>query len=123
MSDKMLIVQIQGITMPTVARATHNLIACVASLVPAAHWQVDVDEAEGLCNIQISSRDPVVLWGAIHALISLEPPSSRSLARRWIVVCEGKHSWSDYMTLAHFDISQIDRASPGARPSTSHPDK
>jgi len=100
---KTLVVQIQGVTKPVVARSAHSLMSCVAFLVPGEEWNADADDIEDCCNVQIRSRKPAVLWRKIYALMSHEPSSLRVLESCWIVVCEGRHAWDDYKTLAHFN--------------------
>lgn len=103
MIEKTIVVQIQGIAKPVVARSVHSLLSCLAMLVPSEAWDMEVDEAEDWCNIQFKSRRPTALWQSIRALVSEEPSSLRALEACWIVVCEGRHAWDDYRTLEHFN--------------------
>jgi len=100
---KTIVVQIQGVSKPVVARSAHSLMSCVAFFVPGEDWSADADDIENWCNVQIRSRKPAALWGEIYALMSQEPSSLRVLESCWIVVCEGRRAWDDYKTLAHFD--------------------
>jgi hypothetical protein len=102
MTDRSVVIQIQGMSGPLVVRSADNLVSCVAMLAPGDAWHVEEDVAEDWCNIRIRSPHPVALWRKILALLSDDLSSLRVLEDRWIVICEGRRGWDDYRTLAHF---------------------
>jgi hypothetical protein len=111
MSGKSIVIQIQGTNRPLVGRSANDLVSCIAMLLPSDAWEIEADINEDWCNIQVRTRSPALQWKKLLALLSNDPASLHVLEDHWIVVCEGRRSWDDYKTLAHFKRKKSSRAS------------
>jgi hypothetical protein len=60
------------------------------------------DAGRPYVNIGFEAPDPAKLWAAIREQLRAYP----ELAAAAIVVCQGEHSWDEYLLLHHFDPCQ-----------------
>lgn len=53
-------------------------------------------------NIHTKSTNPTHFWNIVKSALKQHP----KLAKAAIVIMEGKNTWSDYLLMHHYDVSQ-----------------
>jgi hypothetical protein len=106
MREIFLIIQIQKFSQNKMARSFYYLLECVACVIPANNWSLEMDGEQDWCNIYIKTSRPEPSWRSVYNLIALEPKELRLLSGCWIVLHEGSKSWWNYKIISHFNKKQ-----------------